>query len=69
MEKQARGLGLRGFVRNEPDGHVYAEVEGEESAINQLAEWCKKGPELAIVKRVEVVEGELKIFKTFEIIR
>ncbi|MBL4736088.1 MAG: acylphosphatase, partial [Flavobacteriales bacterium] len=37
---EAGRLGLRGFVRNEPDGSVYAEVEGEENEINEFVKWC-----------------------------
>ena len=32
----ARGLGLTGFVRNEYDGSVYMEVQGEDMLIDQL---------------------------------
>ena len=45
-------LGLAGFARNEPDGSVYIEVEGEESALDKFLEWCKKGPERAEVEKV-----------------
>jgi len=68
-QKKARELGLSGFVRNEPDGSVYVEVEGRAEAVRLLVEWCKTGPELAQVEKVEVEEGELKKFKTFEVLR
>ena len=32
----ARGLDLTGFVRNEYDGSVYMEIQGEEALIDQL---------------------------------
>ncbi len=69
MQKKARELGINGFVRNEPDGSVYAEAEGEEGAVNQLVEWCKKGSELSVVKKVEAVDGELKNYRSFDILR
>lgn len=33
-------LGIKGFVRNEPDGSVYIEAEGEEEKLNQFMECC-----------------------------
>ena len=61
--------GLLGFVCNRLDGSVYVEVEGPEGKLLELVGWCRNGPELAKVEKVEVSEGELKNFKTFEIRR
>ena len=65
--RKAGELGLRGFVRNEPDGSVYAEAEGEEAALQAFARWCREGPEMARVEQVEVEEGGLQGFEAFEI--
>lgn len=51
-------LGVEGFARNESDGSVYLEAEGEEEALRKLLEWCKKGPPLARVDRIEFSFGE-----------
>ncbi len=51
---EARRLGLRGFVRNLPDGSVEAEAEGERSAVEALVRWCRRGPRMARVDDVEV---------------
>lgn len=67
--EEARRLQLTGFVRNEPDGSVYLEAEGEEEALQQLVAWCRKGPPRARVEQVVVNEGELKHFVSFEIRR
>lgn len=69
LQNKARELNLTGFVKNEQDGSVYAEVEGEETIIYQLIDWCKVGPELAAVKNVEVHEGEIVQYKSFNILR
>lgn len=58
----ARQLGITGFARNEPDGSVYIEAEGEEVALKDFLSWCGKGPQLARVEKVdpswpEVSEG------------
>jgi len=51
--KRARKLGLTGIVKNMPDGSVFIEAEGPEEKLNELLEFAKKGPEQAIVDRIE----------------
>ncbi len=46
-------LGLTGWVKNCPDGRVEAAFEGDKAKIEQIAEWCKKGPPGAVVRNVE----------------
>lgn len=57
--KKALELSITGFVRNEPDGTVYIEAEGEEENLYKLVEWCHRGPRLANVEKVEVREDEM----------
>ncbi len=64
---EARGLGVVGFARNEPDGSVSLEAEGEESAVERFVIWCHEGPEGAQVERVAVAEGEPKGYTDFVI--
>lgn len=52
----ARKLGLVGFVRNEPDGTVMLEVEGESGMVEKLLTWAESGPPLARVDRIEKEE-------------
>lgn len=66
---EARKLGLTGFVRNESDGSVYIEAEGEEEALQKLVDWSKHGPPRAQVEEVQVKEGVLKHFISFDIRR
>ena len=68
-KQKAIELGLMGFVQNEHDGSVYAEIEGEAAAVRDMIAWCKQGPELAQVERVEVEEGRILNFESFEIRR
>ncbi|HET6166168.1 MAG TPA: acylphosphatase [Marmoricola sp.] len=56
--EQARGLGVSGWVRNEPDGSVSGHFEGPGRAVDALVEWCRHGPAYADVEHVEVTRGE-----------
>ena len=64
---RAAGLGLSGFVRNEPDGTVYIEVEGPEPALTDFCEWCRRGPPGAEVERVEAIPGTLRNLHGFNV--
>ncbi|MBM2829443.1 MAG: acyP [Gammaproteobacteria bacterium] len=54
--EQAALFGITGWVRNLPDGRVEVMACGEEEQIKQLLEWLKRGPEMARVLKVEVVD-------------
>jgi acylphosphatase len=54
---EARALGVRGWVRNLPDGRVEAEAEGERAAVESLLGACRRGPPGAEVADVEVSWG------------
>ena len=53
---EARRLGLRGWVRNLPDGRVEALAQGDPAKIGTFEAWCQRGPSHARVREVEVVE-------------
>jgi len=50
----ALALGVGGWVRNNPDGSVEAVLEGEETAVKRLVEWCRKGPPMARVEQLNL---------------
>lgn len=62
-------LGIKGFVKNQPDGSVYIEAEGEKETLRQFIAWCHQGPPRAVVSNVQVSESELQNFERFEIRR
>jgi acylphosphatase len=66
---KAEHLGVKGFVRNEEDGSVYIEAEGEEMILKEFIEWCRQGPPHASVKKVDIQESPPKGFETFELKR
>lgn len=50
--RRAMELGLRGWVRNLTNGDVEAVFQGDRAAIDQMLQWCRRGPALARVERV-----------------
>ncbi|HBG45394.1 MAG TPA: acylphosphatase [Deltaproteobacteria bacterium] len=50
----ARQHGVSGWVKNNPDGNVEAIIEGDKAMVEKLIDWCRKGPPLARVERVNV---------------
>lgn len=65
----AKKLGITGWVRNTSDGKVEAVFEGDRDKIEKILEFCKRGPSLARVEKVEVKEEKFKgEFKDFKIV-
>lgn len=66
---QADQLGICGWVRNNYDGSVTIEAEGEELFVEKFVAWCHQGPSRAKVERVDVTNVEPLYCKNFEIRR
>jgi len=65
---EAKKHGVKGWVRNMPDGRVDAVFEGEEENVKKLTEFCKHGPPGAKVTSVDIVwENYTGEFRDFEI--
>jgi len=65
---EAKTHGVKGWVRNLRDGGVEAVFEGEEEAVKELVEFCKRGSPGARVTRVDVKwESYTGEFKDFQI--
>ena len=62
-------LGVRGIVRNEPNGDVFIEAEADNATLEMFLDWCHEGPEEAHVTTVETNEGELKNYRNFEVLK
>jgi acylphosphatase len=52
--ERARELGLGGWVRNRSDGRVEAVFEGDRDDVDAMVEWCRRGPQGALVDGVEI---------------
>jgi len=50
----ARPLGVRGWVRNRPDGSVEITAEGERRMLEELLDVARRGPRGATVTDVDV---------------
>ena len=66
-QEQAARLGVRGWVRNEPDGSVLVHAEGDDEAVDALVDWCRQGPALARVSHVAVREAAPSRATSFEV--
>ena len=62
-------LGVKGKVKNEPNGDVTIEAEGDDLSIEMFLDWCREGPELASVTEVITVSGELKNYLNFDLLK
>ncbi len=62
-------LGVKGFVKNMPDGSVYIEAEADGLIMPLFLDWCNEGPQGSSVTSVETNEGELKNYRNFEVMK
>ena len=67
--EMAERSGVKGEVKNMPDGSVQLIAEGDEEAVGALIAWCHYGPPRAEVKEVSIKEGTIKGYKNFSVIR
>jgi acylphosphatase len=51
---RARSLEVAGWVRNNADGTVEAELEGPPDHVDSLVDWFRHGPRGARVDRIDV---------------
>ena len=65
--QRAEAAGVAGWVRNTPEGSVEAVFEGDEQAVEQLVEFCRRGPSRAEVAAVDVTEEEPQGLSGFEV--
>ena len=65
-QETAYKLGVKGWVRNRRDGSVEALFEGDKKNVDQIVQWCYRGPTEARVTNVrttwENYTGEFEDF-------
>ena len=57
MQRQARELGVAGWVRNRGDSTVEAVVHGSPGQVNAIVAWARHGPPSAVVAEVKISDG------------
>ena len=67
-QQKAIELGIMGWVKNEPDGSVTTEIEGELHAVSEMIKWLKHGPPQARVEDLWVEDGAMQGYKDFSIL-
>ena len=68
-KEQAEKLKLDGWVKNTKEGTVEILASGSSQNLLMFTEWCKIGPDGALVSNVIVTETKEKPEKGFKIVR
>jgi acylphosphatase len=66
---KANELGIKGWVKNMPDGNVEVLAAGNKDQLENFIEWCRRGPTQAIVSDVVVSNAEESFLNEFRIIK
>ena len=65
--QKAKDFSISGFVKNQLNGDVYAEAEGEPEQLEVFIQACKMGPSHAWVERVDVQYCPVQGFTGFQV--
>ncbi len=52
-QEKAQKLNLTGWAKNEPDGTVLIEAQGEKEALEKFLKWCRQGSPHSQVEEIE----------------
>lgn len=69
LKYNARKLNIKGWVKNLPDGRVEALFAGNQSNIEKMVEFSRKGPFLAEVKSLKTEKLPDQKLYSFDIIK
>ena len=65
--EKAREHHIKGYVKNQYDGAVFIEAEGEETDVDHFIQWCHQGPRMARVSHVNQSPGTVQHHTSFSI--
>ena len=65
--QKAREHHINGYVKNQYDGSVLIEAEGEETDLDHFVLWCHRGPFSARVENVIQIAGNIKNYTSFSV--
>jgi len=60
-------LGVKGYVKNMPNGSVFIEAECDDHTMDVFVEHCKKGSPQSMVSSYETKSIKIKNYKDFRI--
>jgi len=63
--QKAESMGLKGYAKDEIDGTLLIEVEGDPEQVDAYREWCHTGPEGTSVSRVHSEQGQPQGYDRF----
>lgn len=66
-KQMAMHLGIKGYVKNEMDGSVRLAIEGDGFQVQEMINWCKKGPMLARVSDIQISFKSPENYLSFDI--
>ncbi len=66
-QREAVAMGVAGWIRNNNDGTVEAELEGDPDAVERIVSWMRVGPSGAVVTGVKIIDEALLGEGTFRI--
>ena len=66
-QREAVAVGVAGWIRNNHDGTVEAELEGDPDAVERIVSWMRAGPSGAVVTGVKIIDEALLGERTFKI--
>lgn len=69
IKENADKNNVRGYVRNLEDGHVEVLLEGNLEDVDKMIAICKRGPQHAQIRDVEIKDERFQDFKEFKILR
>lgn len=67
LRRQAESKAVAGWAANRDDGTVEAVLEGDPAAVEELIDFCRRGPSRAEVANVHVFEEDPEGLRGFRI--
>ncbi|TLX77090.1 acylphosphatase [Labilibacter sediminis] len=67
VQEQAKQHGIKGYVRNLPNGEVEIDAEGEHSSLQTFIQTCKKGSRLSSIDDIVIHHIPIYGFQLFSI--
>lgn len=67
MQEASQDLHIFGWIKNNSDGTVEIEAEGEPGDVDKFVDRVREGSDMSVVKRIRQNEGTVKDYEIFQI--